>query len=389
MSSELPYEDFTLRGLESLLARLPRFDSAEKAKRARLLWEALVELLESRGPAIFSTTYRWTYVHQRSTMFDAAFVRLLNGTEWVPDPDGELQRPSAVIFESLDWRPNPVLQSKINFKKPMIETLAREVGIDLAVLVLLKQLGLTSLAELQARLEIDNEKSTTSEPVSEGAASTPEDPLHDQGARSQEGKASSERGTGYEATDDDGHPGDQSSTGGGRSRRTTGSNSEEARRDRARDRDRAHSERRFVSYVAVGADEDEADEDGLDHLTRMALEAEAITLAIEREPTLERTPAGNEGFDLVETDASGEPERWVEIKAMKGTLMNRPVALTPAQFEFARRAQTQYWLYVVEEAGQRDRSRIVKIQNPAGQAGSFTFDRGWLAVAEIDSCDAD
>ncbi|TIL33926.1 DUF3883 domain-containing protein [Mesorhizobium sp.] len=118
----------------------------------------------------------------------------------------------------------------------------------------------------------------------------------------------------------------------------------------------------------------------------MALEAKAIALVIEREPMLQRTPQGNKGFDLVENDAAGEPERWIEIKAMKGTLADRPVGLSPAQFEFARRTQDQYWLYAVEEAGQRQRSRIVKIQNPVGRAGHFTFDRGWAGIAETDWC---
>ena len=93
----------------------------------------------------------------------------------------------------------------------------------------------------------------------------------------------------------------------------------------------------------------------------MELEAKAIDLVVEREPTLERTPAGNKGFDLVETDACGEPERWVEVKSMTGTLMDRPVGLSPAQFEFPRRAQDQYWLDVVEGVGQRGHSRIVEI----------------------------
>jgi hypothetical protein len=29
--------------------------------------------------------------------------------------------------------------------------------------------------------------------------------------------------------------------------------------------------------------------------------------------------------------------------------------------------------------------RIVKIQNPAGRAGTFTYDKGWISVADIDS----
>ena len=89
--------------------------------------------------------YRWFDVHPRSTSFDAAFVRLLNDTPWIPGQDGALAVPAAVNFEALGWRPNPVLQSKIIFKPPMIEMLAREVGIDPEVPELLKQMGVTSV----------------------------------------------------------------------------------------------------------------------------------------------------------------------------------------------------------------------------------------------------
>jgi hypothetical protein len=40
-----------------------------------------------------------------------------------------------------------------------------------------------------------------------------------------------------------------------------------------------------------------------------------------------------------------------------------------------------YRLYVVEHAGQHD-GRIVRIQDPAGKARTFTFDHGWLSVAD-------
>ena len=43
-----------------------------------------------------------------------------------------------------------------------------------------------------------------------------------------------------------------------------------------------------------------------------------------------------------------------------------------------------YWLYVVERAGM-DSARIVRIQDPAGNVRTFTFDHGWLDIAELDS----
>jgi hypothetical protein len=114
----------------------------------------------------------------------------------------------------------------------------------------------------------------------------------------------------------------------------------------------------------------------------MDLEEQAIALILSQEPILERMPAGNTGFDLIEKDVAGEPERWIEVKAMKGSLADRPVGLSSPQMEQARRCGDQFWLYVVERAG-TDEARVLKIRNPHGRAGTFTFDRGWEAVANV------
>jgi hypothetical protein len=140
-----------------------------------------------------------------------------------------------------------------------------------------------------------------------------------------------------------------------------------------------------VSYVATHPeDEDENDPDGLDHSECMALEAKAVDLSRACEPNLKPMPAGNKGFDLVETDANDEPKRWVEVKAMKGCLEDRPVGLSGTQFEFARQHGDQYWLYVVEHADDETQARIVRIKDPVGRAGTFTFDKGWASIAQID-----
>ena len=62
--------------------------------------------------------------------------------------------------------------------------------------------------------------------------------------------------------------------------------------------------------------------------------------------------------------------------------------MSPAQYEHAQKHREASWLYVVEHAG-TDTARIVRIQDPAGKARTFTFDRGWLGIAEIDSEQAD
>ena len=63
-----------------------------------------------------------------------------NGTSWVPGLDGALELPEVVLFETLKWKRSPVMSLKITFKKPIVEELAKEAGIDLDVLDLLKRL---------------------------------------------------------------------------------------------------------------------------------------------------------------------------------------------------------------------------------------------------------
>jgi hypothetical protein len=114
----------------------------------------------------------------------------------------------------------------------------------------------------------------------------------------------------------------------------------------------------------------------------MALEEQAIRLILGCEPGLRRMPANNPGFDLFELDTGGNPVRWVEVKAMTANLHERPVGLSRTQFDTARQHGDAYWLYVVEHAGAVEQARIVRIQDPAGKARTFTYDHGWLSVAE-------
>tara|TARA_R110002095_G_scaffold164795_1_gene142970 strand:+ start:598 stop:957 length:360 start_codon:yes stop_codon:yes gene_type:complete len=115
----------------------------------------------------------------------------------------------------------------------------------------------------------------------------------------------------------------------------------------------------------------------------MQLEAKAIEKIIALEPNLQKTAEGNKGFDLYEEDAEGNVVRWVEVKSMTGSLNDRPVGLSRAQFDLASERREDFWLYVVEHASEIEAARVVKIQDPAGRAGTFTFDSGWLSIAEI------
>ena len=141
--------------------------------------------------------------------------------------------------------------------------------------------------------------------------------------------------------------------------------------------------RPFISYVATHPDDKEADTDNLGHKDRMALEEKAIKLILAHEPEWQPTDAYNPGFDLYQVDEQGQKIRWCEVKAMTGSLQDRPVGLSRKQFDYARKQGEAYWLYIVECAGDENEARIVQIQDPAGKARTFTFDHGWLAIADV------
>lgn len=113
----------------------------------------------------------------------------------------------------------------------------------------------------------------------------------------------------------------------------------------------------------------------------MQLEEEAISYILELEPALQRTEVGNPGFDLYRNDDTGRIIGLIEVKAMTASLEHRPVGLSHTQFECAQKHGDQYWIYVVEYVGDPIRRRILRIRNPAGNARTFTFDKGWAQLA--------
>ena len=223
-------EDHTIRGLDAVLDKLEALDPAERAGRARHLWSALIDLAKRRGAQSFDATYTWGFMfEEKRASFDPAFVRILNNRPWVPDSSGNLRRPSVVAFEDTGWEPNSVMQSKIRFKPPLLEQLAREVGIESGVLELLKAMGVKSEADLRKQLVIRNDPP---------ASPTPEDgPSPDRRTRPNE-------------THEPEPAGDESEP------KTP--ETEEPPPDRA-------TPRRFVSYLSVAHEDEDADPDGLAH----------------------------------------------------------------------------------------------------------------------------
>lgn len=370
--------DWLLEGIDDLIELLPKLPAEQRAERGRLLWESLGDLEERRGRGVFDGFYTWSHYGERKTPpFPAAFLRRINKASWVSNTNGELVPPGLVVFDTLGWKPNPFLLTKITFKPPIIDQLAKEAGIDPAALDLLRKLGITNVADLTSRLGIINppsepEPSTAPEPeadepsdgdVYDSANDLYGDDMPDIPPGTHDPDAGDGAGHGGQ-----GRSGTGMSRGGGQGKRTPG-----------------HTRGRpFVSYVGAHPNDDGPDPDGLDQAERMRIEGHAIDLIIGLEPTLRRTPDGNPGFDLYEADSDGRRIRWVEVKSMTGSLEDRPVGLSHIQFDFARDKGDAYWLYVVEHATDPAQARVLRIQNPIGHARTFTFDHGWSLIAEAE-----
>ncbi|WP_223202914.1 DUF3883 domain-containing protein [Stenotrophomonas sp. 169] len=407
-------QDWVIEGLDQIVALLPTLPADECIARAKLIWETLEELESNAAKHFFTGTYWWTNRAPYHANFPPSFVRLLTESSWIPDSKGELYQPKNIAFEATGWKANPFLQSKIIFRPDLIDQLAEEIGIDpgeLNLLLKLKRQGI-SLASL-----VDDSLDAATSPEGRPAPQAPDAPAPataDDPDRPAPGDSVYDKNidlygpdvpeipegtydpdSGDAEADRPTHPinegagrgaspgGDSRSDGNGGYHPGTpsGGGPPFGTREHGKRTPGSLGGRRFISYVGTRPDEAEDDPDGLDQSQRMSIEAEAIKHIIEAEPHLHKTEAGNPGFDLLEKDASNLPVRWIEIKAMTESLEHRPVTLSHTQFKHALQKQNRYWLYVVEFATVPEQRRILRIQNPAGNAKSFTFDKGWKHIA--------
>jgi hypothetical protein len=407
-------QDWGIDGLDKVVALLPTLTIEERKERATLIWESLDELESNVARDRFTGTYWWSNRGQYRRSFPSSFVRLLNESEWVPDANGNLHSPALIPFEETGWKTNPFLLSHIRFKPNIIDQLAKEADVDPAALDLLRKLKLTAadlaalVAEKSSIAESSGEEATppTSDELirintdevglaSEGSVYDenkdlygPDMPDGPEGSydpdggdveSDRSGRLVNERAGGGSSTN--GSRGSSGTSGGHHSGTPASGGSHSGMREHGKRNPGSLGGRPFISYVGAHPDAEEDDPDGLNHSQRMNIEAAAIKHILEAEPHLHTTEAGNAGFDLLEKDAGNRPARWIEVKAMTGSLEHRAVTLSNTQFEHALQKREAYWLYVVEFATAPERRRILRIQDPAGNAKSFTFDKGWEEVA--------
>ena len=122
--------DNTIYGLEELINHLILLNNDERKEKSRLLWKELHNLYERRRDSVFIGTYKWGFHHRlHSCSFDTYFIRLLNGSEWILDSKGNLQKPLNIDFKQLDWESHDFLLSKIHFKLDEIQEFEEKTGL--------------------------------------------------------------------------------------------------------------------------------------------------------------------------------------------------------------------------------------------------------------------
>ena len=371
--------DFSLRGLDEVLDHMTSLSPNEQEDRAATLWEALADVV-GRTPGVFEGTYMWGYSRvSKTATFDAAFVRRLNDAPWVPAGDGEFRVPAEVSFEELGWPSSPLLRSKIRFRPAAIDLLAKEVDIEPDVLYLLKEHGITNVAAALERLGLER----NDEDDGDGSVNTVEGAVAALGVEAPFTPSVEDPNAIRDDAEPDRDVGDFSGAHGesaGESGRG-GDRTGDVRPETNEGTSVSGRAAPFNSYVAVDRESGAGDPDGLVQEDRVALEEAAIAFILNHEEDWQRTRKNNPGFDLVKI-ADGQEWSWCEVKAMKASLHDRPVGLSHTQFKCAQERGDAYWLYVVECAG-GENARIVRIRDPAGQAKTFIFDKGWLGVAEV------
>lgn len=320
--------DRRLDRLNDLLKLLPSANAERCEVFARLLWDELLRIA-ARDHNQFFGRYTWFYYDERSSSIDARFVEQLNEASWIPADDGTLLRPRDVTIESLGWPRDSFVEERIRFRAPAdqqtVEQLAEKVGVSIEAVKLAEEIEASGMAPEDLRRFLKEHSGGETQQASVEGVDMPT-------------------------------PAQRS--GHGRSSRGT-----------------------FRSYLEVQRDP-QPEADGKEQTERMAREDKALRRIREVEPEWEQTEPGNAGFDLYQTDADGEIVRWCEVKSLSGAWGDRPVTMSHTQFEWAQEKGDAYWLYVVEHADDPGQIRIMRIQDPAGQAETFTFDQGWAAVAD-------
>ena len=144
---------------------------------------------------------------------------------------------------------------------------------------------------------------------------------------------------------------------------------------------------RLRSYVVFG-DEGSTGTVGDEAPAGSSIDAAGISRVLDFEESCGRHPEeqdhSNPGFDILSRNAEGKVVRRIEVKSTGSDWTIRGVMMSSRQYQEATANTSDFWLYVVENAEDREAFNIYRIHNPVEQIAYYGFDEGWKGVAEPD-----
>ena len=134
---EQTIEDSDIHGLEKVLAKI---SNRGEAGLSQVLWRLLVKVVknlpELQRSSLFQGTYSWFYYRKQCKRFDAPFYRQLKEMSWLPDEQGNLNRPSKCFAPTRENR--RVLGDSVAYLHPdfdlndeLVKWLAEKLGVHL------------------------------------------------------------------------------------------------------------------------------------------------------------------------------------------------------------------------------------------------------------------
>lgn len=386
--------DYVIDGLEALLNQLPDLDAERRREKAECLWMELIQL-ENQTKSVFSMDF---YGRRRSNAqwnsfdknVDSKFVQILKQERWITDENGDLRRPSAVVFESLGWKENPFLQKTISFVFSAIEQACQEKGLNEEAQAYVSWFVNASDAERNEAIEAKNRASSEADDQDE------EDDTSESGeweSGSFGGKSDEEEEE--EVTEEEEEEGESpAATSSGRvapgetaaevrAEETSGSGTTTAQSQPAPPENRTTSSGSGGS-TSLALRVEVRSSGRMGPAEPKEVERRAIDFVIKKHPKWKRTKTNNPGFDLYQDDEQGNITQWCEVKSTGEYWKQRgAVRMSIPQFNLAQEKGDKFWLYVVERAGHED-ARIIRIRNPAKYIDALAFDHGWASVAEAE-----
>lgn len=376
--------DKPLSALGALVSLMQGLRLAEQQERPIALWQVIRDVEGRRGHQAVAVDHTWHHGTLTHTVhFDAAFALQPPGSKPFPSEDFNRSGSPSVDLDTLGRQPNPILRCKIRFKCAVIEQIATGADFEPERLGLLKRIGVTGEADLLNLLRV-NEAHI---PPSADHSPKTENPLSKLLSGTPPPTGPVKHPIGVEAAPRDGHRSGRrdiatSATATTRQRAQGPSASQSKRRhSQTRGAEQSAGSRtsgsasvlHSSSYVSAHPEYRAPKSDDHCHGARMPLGGQAIEFILSLEHGWGRCPPENPGFDLYPTQLDEKLLRCA-VKATTGNLTDRPISLSPTQFDSTSAHSTANWLSVGKH-GSAARGRIVRIHQTAGYFRTITFDR--------------